>query len=267
MSVPSLMNKGIYSGSVIRRSRTDNIMVSKTQYAMGQDEGGLHYHENPHISFVFQGGDIEKRSKASYGRKAGDIFFYEAGEAHQTIFRTESSQNLNIELEKDFFIENEVSTEQLAKSIVTNLDTKFLALKILEELHVQDENTSATIHLIMLELISNSKMGSGLVPPEWVKNLSNLLNDRWDEQITLNELSAIIGVHPVTISKYFRKYFQSTYGEYMRKLKVNKSIPLIKHNNSSLTEIAFQCGFTDQSHFIKNFKSFTGFLPKDFRSL
>ena len=267
MPTPYLMDKGIYSGAVTGRSKTDNVIISKTQYDIGQDEAGLHYHENPHISFVFQGKDVEKRNNISYGRKAGDIFFYEAGEAHQTVLRTQSSQNLNIELENDFFIENEITTQQLAQSIANNMDAKFLALNILKELDQQDENTATTIHLLLLELISNCKMDSGLVSPKWIENLSDLLNDRWDEQITLNELAANISVHPVTISKCFRRYFHTTYGAYMRKLKINKSIPLIKHTNASLTEIAFQCGFTDQSHFIKNFKSFTGFLPKDFRKL
>jgi AraC family transcriptional regulator len=54
-------------------------------------------------------------------------------------------------------------------------------------------------------------------------------------------------------------------GEYLRKLKVQKSIALIKNSELPLTEIAYLCGFSDQSHFTKVFKETLGFLPKEFR--
>lgn len=265
--MPYLLNKGSYTGYVTNRVSLENVVFSITNYNMGGNEGGLHYHENPHITFMFQGGDIEKRNCQSYERKAGDIFFYEAGEAHQTIFRTQSSKNLNIELEENFFVHNELSNNQMAESINTNLDAKFLVLKILEELHLNDADSRTSIALLMLDLIADTKKNVPNNKPDWTKEMSFLLSDRWDEQITLKELSIALKVHPVTISKNFRKYFSCTYGEFMRKLKIDKSISLIKNSNLSLTEIAFHCGFTDQSHFIKNFKFFTGFLPKDFRKL
>lgn len=265
--MPNLLNRGNYTGSVTNRVSMENVMFSSTHYVLGGYEGGLHYHENPHISFVFQGGDIEERSLQSYERKAGDIFYYEAGEAHQTIFRTQSSKNLNIELDDNFFVCNELSSNQIAESINNNLDAKFLVLKILDELHLNDADSKTSIDFLMLDLIANAKKNVLINNPEWVKELSFLLSDRWDEQITLKELSTTLGVHPVTISKNFRKYFFCTYGEFMRKLKIDRSISLIKNSKMSLTEIAFHCGFTDQSHFIKNFKFFTGFLPKDFQKL
>ncbi len=62
-------------------------------------------------------------------------------------------------------------------------------------------------------------------------------------------MATIIGVHPVTISKYFPRYFSCTLGEYMRKLKIEKSLSLIKSPGNSLTNVAYACGFFDQSHF------------------
>ncbi|MFV8347795.1 AraC family transcriptional regulator [Flavobacterium sp. ZB4P13] len=38
-------------------------------------------------------------------------------------------------------------------------------------------------------------------------------------------------------------------------------------NSASLTDISFECGFADQSHFIRTFKQQTGFLPKKFQNL
>lgn len=39
---------------------------------------------------------------------------------------------------------------------------------------------------------------------------------------------------------------------------------LKEHRERSLTGIAYECGFYDQAHFIKEFKDFSGFTPKEF---
>ena len=42
------------------------------------------------------------------------------------------------------------------------------------------------------------------------------------------------------------------------------SLKLIARNKESLTAIAHDCGYFDQSHFIRDFKSFTGLTPSEF---
>ncbi len=89
--------------------------------------------------------------------------------------------------------------------------------------------------------------------PNWVGLQLDFLHDNWDNKITLNEIAFVANVHPVTISKYFHKYFAATFGEYLRKLKIEKALSLIKASVITLTSIAYECGFADQSHFIHTF--------------
>ncbi|HWK05009.1 MAG TPA: AraC family transcriptional regulator [Puia sp.] len=93
------------------------------------------------------------------------------------------------------------------------------------------------------------------------------MNDRWNELLSLQDLSVVVGVHPVTISKHFSRYFNCTLGQYMRKLRINKAISLVKSSGTSLTDISYECGFADQSHFIRTFKHMTGFLPMQYQRL
>ena len=103
--------------------------------------------------------------------------------------------------------------------------------------------------------------------PAWVSLVKDYLHTHWDKNITLKELSLAANVHPVTISKYFHKYFSCTLGTYMRKLKVEKALSIIKSGNSSLAATAYECAFSDQSHFIRTFKQMTGFLPAIYQKL
>jgi AraC family transcriptional regulator len=124
------------------------------------------------------------------------------------------------------------------------------------------------LQLLLLELLNPSvRTNSYNKLPLWVKTLEQVLHDRWNENISLQELAILSGVSPITISKQFPFYFNDTLGCYMRKLKIEKALSLIKSTNLRLTEVAFECGFADQSHFIRTFKQLTGFLPKSFRKL
>jgi AraC-like DNA-binding protein len=59
------------------------------------------------------------------------------------------------------------------------------------------------------------------------------------------------GFNPKLFSRIIR--FQNALSEYNNKGK-------------SLTEIAYRCGYYDQSHFIQDFKEFSGFNPKEYFS-
>jgi len=262
-----VLSKGKSTGKIVNSLNDNGVIISAAHYPVEECRQGSHYHENPHICFLFQGGDIESRNDRSYERKTGDVFFYYSGEEHASISRSRLSKNINIEFGKTFLEKYGFSESQIEKAVKNNLDAKFLILKMQQEILINDNSSQVTIQTLLLNLINHSKNSAYESDPKWVQLLSDLLNDKWNEQLTLDELSNATGKYPTTISKYFRKYFSCTLGEYLRKLKIDKSIPLIKNSQMSLTEIALRCGFADQSHFIRNFKQLTGFLPKEFRNI
>ena len=83
--------------------------------------------------------------------------------------------------------------------------------------------------------------------------------------IDVKELAKISGVS----YSYFRKIFKNEIGvspkEYIRVIRINKAINQIKQNHKKpLTNLAYELGYYDQSHFIKDFKSFTDRTPKEY---
>ncbi len=261
------LDTGKYTGKITKSLNIDGNIITNTHYSRKESNCDWHYHENPHISFIIKGGDSESRRSISYERKVGNIFFYHAGEKHRTVSGQKTSKNFNIEFGKNFLNRFEFSEAQIDKAVNENLDVKFLLLKIQQELLFNEKANSTAINTLLLKLVSQSTSIYNGSTPNWVLTLYELLNDRWNEQITLNELASATHVHPITISKHFRRYFTCTLGEYLRKLKIDRSISLINNAELTLTDIAFRCGFSDQSHFTRTFKQITGFLPKDFRNI
>ena len=102
--------------------------------------------------------------------------------------------------------------------------------------------------------------------PGWVQELKDTIQDQIDTNLSLKEISKQLEINPSYLSREFSKYFQQqTFGEYIRKLRIEKAIELIQSGNYSLTEIAYLTGFSDQSHFTRIFKKSTGQNPSVYR--
>lgn len=104
--------------------------------------------------------------------------------------------------------------------------------------------------------------------PEWAAQLKEIIQDQIDTNLTLSlkEISEELKVHPAYLSRQFSKYFDNlTFGEYIRKLRIDKAIHLLHHTKLSLSEIAYLTGFSDQSHFTRIFKKHTGHNPSDYK--
>lgn len=260
-----ILNAGEYTGDIIHQLQFEEVLITNTLYSAQKNNPEWHSHENLHICFVFQGGKAETRRRTKYTERNGSIFFYHAEEKHRWISPNPISKSANIEIGNFFLQKYGLKEESVKKAIEQKADAKTLILKMQKELLEHDADSIATVQSLLFELITSSVKEHHINPPKWVLELKTLLHDDWNEEMSLTDMAQILQVHPVTISKYFRKYFSCTLGAYRRKLKIEKSIDLIKNTAQSLSEIAHECGFADQSHFIRNFKTYTGFLPKAFR--
>lgn len=258
------LEEGKYTGTLTKKVVTENFIISTTQYLKSNCETRLHSHKNQHICFLYLGADIEcGENEVRYQRKAGDLYFYDSGEPHRTVSTTKNSKNVNIELRNNALL----NKGDLRTTLENHPNANILCLKILQEVHLNDNLTHVSLEQLCSQLIYYFDKDTSRFRPDWACLLKEFLNDNWQETFSLLELAGVAGVHPVTISKNFRKYFNCSYREYVRKLKIKNSIRFIKNSKLSLTEISLHCGFSDQSHFTRNFKQQTNFLPKILKNL
>ena len=230
------------------------------------DSDRLHYHEEPHLTLILNGGVVDKRKNMDDARLPGDLMFFHSGEPHQTINKTFPTTYITLLFQPEFLKKKELADTKLNTIIEKNPNSKFVLIKIYSEFLAKDEFSGVSVEMLMHNLIE-TRIEYENIRPTWLDKVFELLNDSWNDDLSLADLSIAAGVHPKTISKYFPKYFACTLGEYRRKLKVERSLLLIKTSNHSLTDIAYECGFYDQSHFIRTFKQLNGFSPKAFQKL
>jgi hypothetical protein len=80
--------------------------------------------------------------------------------------------------------------------------------------------------------------------------------------LSLQQMSEELEINPAYLSREFSKYFENlTFGDYIRKMRIEKAIHFMQTTDYSLTEIAYLTGFSDQSHFNRIFKKQMGENP------
>jgi hypothetical protein len=139
------------------------------------------------------------------------------------------------------------------------------AKELQHEKHTQNpiENLLLDVYKKYLKQNSDSKK-----IPAWAQELKEIIQDQIDTNLTLSlkELSQSLNVHPSYLSREFSKYFDDlSFGDYIRKLRIERAIHLLNESQHSMAEIAYLTGFSDQSHFNRIFKKHTGKSPLEFR--
>ncbi len=103
--------------------------------------------------------------------------------------------------------------------------------------------------------------------PAWLSRIVEKLTVEYSERLTLDELSEEAGVHPVYLSRVFRKCTGEGIGEHVHRLRVRAACEQMLEPEISLAEIGLATGFADQSHFTRTFRKVTGVSPGRFREI
>ncbi|MFH6988022.1 chromate resistance protein ChrB domain-containing protein [Flavobacterium collinsii] len=132
--------------------------------------------------------------------------------------------------------------------------------------HLQNSPFESLLHEVYSKFLKDKKTANKT--PSWVKELKEIIQDQIDTQFAfdLKKISSELDLNPSYLSREFSKYFEDlNFGDYVRKLRIEKAINLIENSSYTLTEIAYMTGFSDQSHFTRIFKLHTGKNPSSYR--
>ncbi|GGP24859.1 AraC family transcriptional regulator [Silvimonas amylolytica] len=106
-----------------------------------------------------------------------------------------------------------------------------------------------------------SRERPGTLAPWQLKRAMDAMGSQIDADVSLKMLAAASGL---SVS-YFIRAFKASTGEpphrWMLRHRVERAKDLLSGTEATLAEIAISCGFADQSHFTRVFKTFVGVSP------
>lgn len=87
-----------------------------------------------------------------------------------------------------------------------------------------------------------------------LENLSN-------EQFGVSELAEIMNMSRSSLLRKIRKNTQLSASQFIRQVRLKKSMQLLRQSSLNISEISFQVGFGSTSYFIKCFREYYGYPP------
>ena len=135
----------------------------------------------------------------------------------------------------------------------------WLGMKLFREIHANRCADQLSIECLLAELVdlvARQRKDHTRDRPLWLSRIVEKLASEYSEHLTLADLSREAGVHPVHLSRVFRRFIGEGIGERLHRLRIR----------AACAEISTETGFADQSHFTRSFRRLTGMTPAAFRS-
>jgi len=261
---------GNFFGETNRTLRLSGLTLTDTEYT--HDKVDWHYHENAYFTFILQGGMIEGNKKEVYECSPGSLLFHHWQDPHYNIKSPRFTRGFHIELSPPWLEDLSLNSRQIEGSRqLPHPRTTLLFYRIFRETFLAgDPSMELSVQQLLTGVFADLLDEGATVQrsrPRWVSKIRDLLHAEYQEPWTLAGLAGQLGIHPVHLSRDFSKYFHCSLGTYIRKLRIEQSLALFADEDLTLTDIAYACGFSDQSHFVRCFRADQGISPSAYRRL
>jgi AraC-like DNA-binding protein len=98
-----------------------------------------------------------------------------------------------------------------------------------------------------------------------VGQIRNYLQDRYQKNVSLGELTGLVGMSSFALIRAFRAEVGLPPHAFLNQVRIDRARHLLR-SGCTIADAAFSTGFADQSHFTKHFKKMVGVTPGSYRA-
>ncbi|SHG35310.1 AraC-type DNA-binding protein [Flagellimonas flava] len=230
---------------------------------------GQQYYELEGKLLKLRGNDIlivppnHAHSSGVYPEDIGELYWLQVYIDHT------QGQLCNLpEEQSDFLISSlKANTGEIFKG---SLSLKSLLQKLIDQLESDQTTlvqltTNQLLVQLLLETLELSQTVQIVVPSERVKIIDDFIAKNLHRIIYVDELAELVNFSTAYFKSWFKQHFGAPPKAYINRLKIERAKEELLKTNS-VTEVAYNLGFSTSQYFATTFKKFTGMSPKVFRA-
>jgi AraC family transcriptional regulator len=268
--MPTILPAWKHYGTILRTWISDAFTIAEAQYTSGA-KYSLHGNEQASLLLTLGGSCVKKMRSKDFLCERSSILFVPARALQSDLFYA-TTTFLAVEFASSFFSEIRrrcaaVETEMM----LSGLDSITLGARLVEEFRHVDAVSALVFEGLILNILAGACREQlatlGPKPPLWLLRAREMLHESHSQSLDMATISREVGVHPVHLCREFRRFFRSTPGEYLRRIRVEAAGRLLRRSDMPLSEVAATCGFSDQAHLSRTFRRITNFSPLQYRRL
>ena len=229
-----------------------------------EEEVQTHMHEEAHFVLVLSGGYMSSAKHAPTVSSNPLLVFNPAGTTHRDRFLGGRGTFLAVSGGIDTCGYGYATT-------VIDPDALLTAKRIAADFHqrgltqLQLEGSAQQLVAACSPPTSDESL-SARQAPGWLKVAFEMIFTSDDPNLTVAQVAAYTGVHPVHLARVFRRYLHCTPGDYLRGRRLERAAAAIGATTASLADAACAAGFVDQAHLTRSFRDGFGMTPGEWRS-
>jgi len=258
------LDEGQYFGTAVQSTEQLGFKLSVTHYDKGSSIEA-HCHANHYLSILTKGSYWEEHDQKQCLVKAGDIVFRPKSYVHRNHFQDQESTCFNIEFKKEWreMVDAQLDfPKQFAQYASSWHPGLFQILLTFDHRYDADE----VLEILYSWLYQENQMPVLPVKPSRVaKETCQIIASELDVFHTLNSLGRRVFVHPIYLARAFKAYTGMTISRFQMREKLALVVHLLLNTGLKISDISFQCGFYDDAHLIRSFRSHYGISPHQFR--
>lgn len=252
-----------------------------------------HYHDYYEISFITEGTGKRFVADSMDEFFPGDLVFVAPNIPHTWVVDKEQITTNARKLEMVYlqFTDTTLSKDMLAMSEFSNAATALMhsergirvtgktldeASNILLQMPYSKSFNRYILFLELLDLIGKSNDLIPLASKEYINKRFHSDNKRiqtiheyfmnhYRDEIDLTQIASLVSMAEGSLCRFFKMQMGMTIFEYLNKIKVDFACKLLMNKEISVTEVAYDSGFNNLSHFNKQFKKVTNLQPTEYR--
>lgn len=128
--------------------------------------------------------------------------------------------------------------------------------RIMYELSLYEARVLSSSSFAKIETFSDSRR---------VQKVQRYISGHYQEEIRLATMADMVGMTPVSFSRFFRLRTGKTLSDYVIDIRLGFATRLLVDSTRTVAEICYDCGFNNLSNFNRMFKRKKGCSPKEFR--
>lgn len=234
------------------------------------------WHENIEILRITQGRGTVRINEDTYAVEEGDLAVISTNQLHD-IFSKENMRYSCLIIDRSYFLHNYLDSNKILFSPIIRDEKLTCLVDRFEQLFLSEEalpyrilglrSCALQIMLTLCEGYSNPKTTEKIEKKihTTIKKIIGQIRAESNTDISLDKIAKKEGWSKCYLAREFHRYTGQSMIAFLNTVRCENAKKLLRESEISIGEVGRQCGFNDQTYFIRTFRSHIGKTPGEYR--
>lgn len=236
---------------------------------------GLHQHDYYEFTLVLTGRYYQIINGKKVLLERGDFVFIPLGSNHQSHYAFGATRLLNVGISKAFFEQHYLPLlpTHFVVSQAYKVKPEFMHYieSVIASLNFRNGGLNEFLELLTFYIVNHLRhhREAETLPdiPEWLTRTVEFMHDKaYFSDNALPNMVKLSGKSQEYLTRATQRYYGRTPMQLINEIRIDFARKQLEITNYSVTDIAFEAGYSSPSLFIKTFKKLTSCTPKNYRN-